>query len=122
MPPAKGLTQGEFLLLTQIVGAAVSADLWHQPASVRYLLTAAITGLRAAARQHRADDVRFSLDGQTPDTDDTKKKKTKKKKADKTEPTADHDRTVERLIAEELGGRWRMRQHWGPREPDQDQG
>ncbi|GAB4950870.1 hypothetical protein BB736_025135 (plasmid) [Mycobacterium avium subsp. hominissuis] len=122
----KGLAQGEFLLLTQIVGAAVSADLWHQPASVRYLLTAAVTGLRAAAGQHRADGVRFSLDGQTPDTDDIKKKKTKKKKADKTETAASPGRgenlPVERLIAEELGARWRTRQHWGPRGPDQDRG
>ena len=121
----KGLTQGEFLLLTQIVGGAVSADLWHQPASVRYLLTAAVTGLRAAAGRHRADDVRFSLDGQAPDSDDTKKE-TKKKKADKTGTTASPDRgenlPVERLIAEELGARWRIRQHWGPRDPDQDQG
>ena len=115
----KGLTQGEFLLLTQIVGAAVSADLWHQPASVRYLLIPAIASLRAAGR-HSMDDVRFSLDGQSPDTTDSKKKK-----ADEKEPAADPDlgenRTVEQLIAEELGARWRIRQHWGPREPDQNQ-
>ena len=121
-----GLTQGEFLLLTQIVGSAVSADLWHQPASVRYLLIPAVAGLRVAAGQHRADDLRFSLDGQTLDTDDDakkKKKKSKKKKTAETESTDSPDHgeplTVEQLTAEELGVRWRTRQHWGPRELDQ---
>lgn len=116
----KGLTQEEFLLLTQIVGAAVSADLWHQPASVRYLLIPAVTSLRAAGR-HSVDDVRFSLDGQTPDTADSKTKK-----ADEEEPATDPEiganHTVEQLIAEELGARWRIRQHWGPRETDQQPG
>ncbi|MBP2455144.1 hypothetical protein [Mycolicibacterium lutetiense] len=124
----QGLTQGGFLLLAQIVGSAVSADLWHQPASVRYLLIPAVTGLRTAASQYRADDLRFNLDGQTLDTDDAKKKKkqSKRKKAAETESPDSPDRgeslSVEQLIAEELGVRWRTRQHWGPREPDQNQG
>lgn len=118
----QGMPQGEFLLLAQIVGAAVSADLWHQPASVRYLLISAATGLRHAGR-----NVRFSLDGQAPDTTDSKKKKTEKKKANENttavggRPSHGENGTVERLIAEELGMRWRIRQHWGLREGVQGQ-
>ncbi|SLG78273.1 Uncharacterised protein [Mycobacteroides abscessus subsp. massiliense] len=109
----KGLNQHQFAILVQIVGSAVSADLWHQPASVRYLLIPAVTNLRALARAHDIPD-RFSLDGLTPDTDDSKKPP--KDSPDEPALPGTTEGTVEHLIAEELGTRWRTRQHWGPRD------
>jgi hypothetical protein len=89
---------------------------------VRYLLIGAATGLRRATALHGTND-RFSLDGQIPDTADTKMKIKKKKADDKptgNDASSGENGTAEHLIAEELGACWRIRQHWGPRERDYD--
>lgn len=114
----KGLTQHQFVVLAQIVGSAVSADLWHQPASVRCLLIPAVTNLRTLARAHGIPD-KFSLDGLAPDITDSKKPP--KDTPDEPALSDAIEGTVEHLIAEELGTRWRTRQRWGPREFDQGQ-
>lgn len=110
-----GMRQEDFILLVQIVGATVSADLWHQPAAVRHLLIPAVQTLRQRVKTHPPQNwvtleepgegeyvgyepdanISFTLDGQEPEEEGV------------------GPQLVEELTYFELGKKWETNKNWG---------
>ncbi|MGL6236110.1 MAG: hypothetical protein ACRC20_12290 [Segniliparus sp.] len=128
------MQQDDFILLVQIVGSVVSADLWHQPAAVRHLLIPAVQALRKLEKKHKLTDwVALEKPGEEAEVEVEVRKKGAK--AFQYDPvvgalfaldgeTPEETLTpkeagtgvlpVEDLLYWEMGENWEWNDNWGP--------